>query len=397
MNINRSFGRNAGENVWKKLSEPIIAKVGDNSLNYSKDTMEYLVYFKQRISTDQQNILKKLSSAYSQIVFDEVSADFSSFSEKFGIILRILVVGHELFSLNIYREIIIENFLLKPLPKAPCINGESLNILEDPMEMFQFAVFWIQGVRERLVQLLPDSLRCFEKNLLLDSIDPHLALYFKHNFKKEDFSQSNFTVNSASKSSLALHSLLPIAYSNQRDSKHFFRDPTSYTNQQKIRDLFINLMRHFSTHQLDFFHPNFHRNFSSRVNELIIKVNTENYAWFADLYIQEYEQAADVRFDRFEERMASRKVNSENNSTSFSLDQIFFMFLQYADSYKLIRAVEKKIIAMVSISLDQANNHHKRALWPECIRKLRSIIKVTFNYFFVYFKKDIFVFVDFSC
>ena len=112
-------------------------------------------------------------------------------------------------------------------------------------------------------------------------------------------------------------------------------------------------------------------------------MNAENYIWLADLYIQEYEQTADVRLDRLEERLASRRPTGGNNCTTFSLDQIFFMFLQYADSYRLTCAVEKKIIAMISVSLEQANNPHKRSMWSECIRKLRSIIKVrTFSLLF---------------
>ena len=376
MNINRPIGKNFNENAWKKLLTPIAAKVGIDSYGHSKVKMEYALYFKQGISIDQQNILKKLAAAYSQIVFDEVFVDFSSFTENFGIILRILAVGHELFSLNIYSKIVIDQFLLKALPKSVGFNGEDLNILEGPIELFLFTVFWIQGVREILVQLLPDSVRCFEKNLLIESIDPNLVSYFKSNFKKEESSPG-------SKNGLSLHSLLPVAYSNQRDSKNFFKDPTLHTNQQKIRDLFINLVRHFSINQLDTSHPNFHRSFGSRVSELISKMNAENYIWLADLYIQEYEQTADVRLDRLEERLASRRPTGGNNCTTFSLDQIFFMFLQYADSYRLTCAVEKKIIAMISVSLEQANNPHKRSMWSECIRKLRSIIKVrTFSLLF---------------
>jgi hypothetical protein len=200
--------------------------------------------------------------------------------------------------------------------------------------------------------------------------------FFKNNFRKEDYPLNPFTTNSVSGTSISLHSLLPVAYSNQRDSKNFLRNPTAHGNQQKIRDLFINLVRHFTTNQLDTSHPNFHRSFTSRVSELMIKVNSDNYTWLADLYIQEYEQAADVRLDRLEDRMTSRRFINSNTSTTFSLDQIFFMFLQYADSFRLTRAIERKTILMISISLEQANNPHKSSLWPECIRKLRSIIKV---------------------
>ena len=218
-------------------------------------------------------------------------------------------------------------------------------------------------------------MKCFEKNLLLDVVDPSLCQFFKNNFKKEEY-----PVNSSG-TGLSLQSLLPVAYSSQRDSKNFFRDPTSHANQQKLRDLFINLIRHFSTNQLDTSHPNFHRSFGSRVSELMAKVNSENFTWLAQLYIQEYEQAADVRLDRFEDRMVSRKSitttgNASSACTTFSLDQIFFIFLQYADSYRLTRIVEKKVITMISASLEQANNLHKRSLWSECIRRLRSIIKV---------------------
>lgn len=255
------------------------------------------------------------------------------------------------------------------------MNG--VDVFETPIDIFLFSVYWIQGARERLVQLLPDSLKCFEKNLLIDSVDPSLVQFFKNSFIKEEPNLKSF---SESNGGASLNSLLPVAYSNQRDSKNFYRDPTSHSNQQKIRDLFINLIRHFSTNQLDTSHPNFHRSFTSRVSELMIKVNPENFTWLADLYIQEYEQAADVRLDRLEDRMASRRSANGTSSTTFSLDQIFFMFLQYADSFKLTRAVEKKTIAMISVSLEQANNPHKRSLWADCIRKLKSIIKVLLTF-----------------
>lgn len=367
--LNRPIGKLANESVWKKLTPaPSIAKVRE-PLVESSAKMEYAVYFKQGISSNQQEMLKKFASAYYQIVFNEVNVDFSSFNESFGIILRILSVGNEIFSLTNFSKIVTEGFFLRTIPTI-----EGANIFENPIELLLFSVYWIQGARDRILQLLPDSLKCFEKNLLLDVVDPSLTKYFKENFKKEDSLHNPF-----SGSSLSLQSLLPIAYTNQRDSKNSFRDPTSHSNQQKIRDLFINLIRHFSTNQLDTSHPNFHRSFGSRVSELMVKVNNENFSWLAQLYIQEYEQAADIRLDRFEERMASRRSTTENSSssTTFSLDQIFFIFLQYSDSFRLIRAVEKRAIAMISISLEQANNPHKRSLWSECIRKLRSIIKVT--------------------
>lgn len=369
--LNRPVGKHAAEtSAWKKLPSPSVAKVDIMRESTGSSKMEYSVYFKQGISGQKQDLLKKLAAAYYQIVFDEVIIDFASFTEGFGIILKILSVGHELFSLTSFPKNVVEIFLLQKFA-----GNNSANIFENPVELMLFSVLWIEGARERLVQLLPDSLKCFEKNLLLDALDPSSVQYFKINFRKEETLTKSFSENSTG---LSLHSSLPVAYSNQRDSKSFFRDPTSHSNQQKIRDLFLNLIRHFSTNQLDTSHPNFNRNFGSRVSELMIKVSNENFTWLADLYIKEYEQAADVRLDRLEERMTSRR-STNGTSTTFSLDQIFFMFLQFADSFRLTRAIEKKTIAMISVSLEQANNPHKRALWSECIRKLRSIIKVTKN------------------
>lgn len=367
--LNRPVGKHVTEtSAWKKLPSPSVVKVDIVRESAGSAKMEYSVYFKQGISREKQDLLKKFATAFYQIVFDEVIIDFASFTEGFGIILRILSVGHELFSLTSFSKIVAEGFLLQKFAE-----NNAANIFENPAELLFFSALWIQGAREKLVQLLPDSLKCFEKNLLLDAIDPSSIEYFKNNFRKEETLLKSFSENSAG---LSLHSLLPVAYSNQRDSKNFFRDSTSHSNQQKIRDLFLNLIRHFSTNQLDTSHPNFNRSFGSRVSELMIKVNNENFAWLADLYIQEYEQAADVRLDRLEERMTSRR-STNGTSTTFSLDQIFFMFLQFADSFRLTRAIEKKTIAMISVSLEQANNPQKRALWSECIRKLRSIIKVT--------------------
>lgn len=371
--LNRPVGKYAQESAWKKLPTAPAAKVSEQlNLDFGSAKMEYAVYFKQGISYSQQEMIKKLASAYYQIVFDEVIVDFSSFTESFGIILRILSIGHELFSLNTFSKLVTEEFLLRNLPKASYFNESS--IFETPIEMFLFSVCWIQISRDGLIQLLPDSLKCFEKNSFLETIDPSMVQFFKSNFRKEESPLNTFS--SGNGSGVSLHSLLPVAYSNQRDSKNFSRDPNAHANQQKVRDLFINLIRHFTTNQLDTSHPNFHRSFTARVSELMTKVNSDNYAWLADLYIQEYEQAADVRLDRLEERMSSRRSSTANTSTTFSLDQIFFMFLQYADSFRLTKAIEKKTILVISVSLEQANNPHKRALWSECIRKLRSIIKV---------------------
>lgn len=371
--LNRPVGKHVTENyvsVWKKLPSPTVGKVVEcSNSEFGAAKMEYSVYFKQGISIQKQEMLKNLAVAFYQIVFDEVILDFTSFTEGFGFILRILAVGHELFSLKTFSKIVIDEFLLVNLS-----GNDGTNIFETPIEILSFSAFWVQGAKEKLVQLLPDSVKCFEKNFLLDSIDPSLIQYFHNNFRKEDTTLKPF---SESSTGLSLHSLLPVAYSNQRDSKNVFRDPTTHSNQQKIRDLFLNLIRHFSTNQLDTSHPNFSRSFGSRVSELMIKVNGENFTWLADLYIKEFEQAADVRLDRLEERMTSRRsTNVSFSSTTFSLDQIFFMFLQYADSFRLTRAIEKKVIAMISVSLEQANNSHKRSLWSECIKKLRSIIKV---------------------
>ena len=370
--LNRPVGKHVQESAWKKLPTSPVAKVGErlNSDFGSSAKMEYAVYLKQGISFSQQEMLKKLANAYYQIVFEEATLDFSSFTESFGIILRILSIGHELFSLSTFSKIITEGFLLRNLPKASFFSESP--IFETPIEILLFSVYWVQCARDRLIQLLPDSLKCFEKNLLLETVDPSLVQFFKDNFRKEESTLNT----SGSGSGLSLLSLLPVAYSNQRDSKHFLRDPNAHANQQKIRDLFINLIRHFSTNQLDTSHPNFHRSFTSRVAELMTKVNSDNFVWLADLYIQEYEQAADVRLDRLEDRMTSRRSSSSATNTTFSLDQIFFMFLQYADSFRLTKAIEKKTILMISVSLEQANNPHKRALWHECIRKLRSIVKV---------------------
>lgn len=373
--LNRPVGKHLIDSVWKKVPTTPVAKVGEGypaSSNSAK--MEYAVYLKQGIIDRQQDLLKKLAEAYYQIVFDEATVEFNSFTESFGVILKILSIGNELFSLNSFAKFVVDNFLLQSFSKT-----STASIFENSMELFLFVTYWVQISRDKIVQLLPDSLKCFEKNLLLDVVDPSLAQFFRNNFRKEESTSNNSHTLSGSGSGtgLSLQSLLPVAYSNQRDSKNFLRDPTSHANQQKIRDLFMNLIRHFSTNQLDTSHPNFHRGFGSRVSELMVKVNSENFAWLAHLYIQEYEQAADVRLDRFEERMASRRSTTGNSSsTTFSLDQIFFIFLQYADSFRLTKAIEKKIIAMISISLEQANNPHKRAMWSECIRKLRSIIKV---------------------
>ena len=381
--LNRPVGKYGNESVWKKLPVPSVAKVSERVENdFGSAKMEYAVYLKQGISANQTELLKQLSAAFYQIVFEEVTIDSCPFGECFGIILRILRVGNELFGLKSFSKIISEKFLLFSIPKMTAqmtMNKPSFrvssNIFDSPIELFLFSAYWIQGARDRIVQLLPDSMKCFEKNLLLDVVDPSLCQFFKNNFKKEEY-----PVNSSG-TGLSLQSLLPVAYSSQRDSKNFFRDPTSHANQQKLRDLFINLIRHFSTNQLDTSHPNFHRSFGSRVSELMAKVNSENFTWLAQLYIQEYEQAADVRLDRFEDRMVSRKSitttgNASSACTTFSLDQIFFIFLQYADSYRLTRIVEKKVITMISASLEQANNLHKRSLWSECIRRLRSMIKV---------------------
>lgn len=341
--------------------------------------MEFAVYFKQGLDHNRMDLMEKLAGAFCQIVFDEVQLDFASFTEAFGCILKMLSIGNNFLNLKSFSKIAVDNFLLKPLPVVRA-ELSNLSIFTNPLELFLFSVKWVQIARERLVRLFPDSSKCFEKNILIEIVEPELCEYFKSYFKKDEEPHNLQSASSSSASSI--HSLLPVAYSNQRDSRNFFTDPIAHANQQKIRDLFLNLIRHFSTNQLDTSQPNFKRNFGSRVTDLMGKLSRENFSWLADLYLQEYEQTADVRLDRLEERLAARRAPStstsinSSNSKTFTLDQMFFLFLQFADSFKLTRSVEKKVINLMMVLLDQANNIQKRSSWPECIRKLRSIIKV---------------------
>ena len=96
--------------------------------------MEYAVYLKQGISFSQIGNAQKLSNAYYQIVFEEVTLDFSSFTESFWIILRILSIGHELFSLSTFSKIITEGFYFE-IYRRPLFFSES-PIFETPIEIF---------------------------------------------------------------------------------------------------------------------------------------------------------------------------------------------------------------------------------------------------------------------
>ena len=54
------------------------------------------------------------------------------------------------------------------------------------------------------------------------------------------------------------------------------------------------------------------------------------------------------------------------------MDQIFTLFLQYADSFKLTRAIEKKCLSTI-LTLLASNNPKK---WPDSQRQLRALSRL---------------------
>jgi len=311
------------------------------------------------LEAEELHKIESMAYAYAQCLTGQIVLEFPiNFVQSLVCLLSILRIGHQIIRANCDWEDVRDQFLLAEL---------SRDYLSTPVAVFKFvaACFGSVGGLAELVinRCFPDAGKTLEKNALLQISQ---VKFFVSKLPTTAFSLS-------STSSVSLHSMLPVAYTNQRDSKNLMVDPVQYSNQQRVRDLFLNLIRHYSTLDLSLAVKSvgFRRGFSGRVMELMSKLSRDNCCWLADLFMQEYEQTADLRVDRLlEERRKSLSLLGDS-----TLDQLLFMFLRESDSHRLIRAVELKC-KILTENLVQQSNSKRQQLWAENMRRLRSLVKL---------------------
>lgn len=372
--------RNQRESPWNSdglkdtdtvMSRPItncstpkkIVKVTPNESTVASDHEYNFRRMLQDYDDEETQRIASMAVAYAQCLTGQVTLEFPiNFVQTLMCLLKLLRIGHQVLKINCAWESLKGEFL--------CAKFWSENLMT-PLALFKYAISCFGppgGLAELIISsAFPDAAKSLEKNALLQIGQVKIMA------SKAPNTTRSLSLSSAN--TLSLHSVLPIAYTNQRDSRNFMGDPIQYANQQRIRDLFLNLIRHYSTLDMSsaLKSVGFRRGFSSRVMELMSKLSRDNCSWLADLFMQEYEQTADLRVDRLlEERM---KASSSSELNSGALDQILFLFLKEGDSYRLIRAVERKSRALTE-QLMQQSNAKRHQLWADNMRRLRSLVKL---------------------
>lgn len=127
-----------------------------------------------------------------------------------------------------------------------------------------------------------------------------------------------------------------IAYADKRDSRNFSEQPFLHANQQKVRDLFLEYIRSAGA---DFVPQQQAKDLVYKVREIMGKLLAENYAWFADLLIFQFDQIrkrmpaalSTSRLERLEERLTKSSEAAKPDVYSSGIVQ----FIRMADSHRL--------------------------------------------------------------
>lgn len=344
--------------AWKKISTPLKTFYSHESNDEEEeDDRTSASGLKEAFNAlPNREALHEFSRALHQIIFyfslDEANRFVFNFASGIGALCKILAVGDEVCGISL-RTGKVNAFLSGRMD-----GGE----LACPMELFFIAAQCAHLATAQLRLFFPDSLQRLHKNALL------CLFGFSEAFKSE----SSLAATSHQK-----NDSLAVAYSNLRDSRNFFTDPTAHANQQRIRDLFLNLIRFHlandyssSTSAATGTSSN-RRGFAGKVAEIMGRlVGGGSYAWMAELFLTEYLQVQEMRIDRLEERIKG----AGSNTPSHDATEVFWLFLQQADSFKLTRAVEGKAIQSLTALLEAANQ--RRSTWSDSVRKARFLTRV---------------------
>lgn len=154
-----------------------------------------------------------------------------------------------------------------------------------------------------------------------------------------------------------------IAYADKRDSRNFSDQPVFYSNQQKVRDLFLEFVRATGSDFLPLYSQQ-QKDLGFKVREIMKNLAPENYSWFADLLVHQYDQMRkrmdsqpvlpmnQAKLERLEERLTKSSSESRPDIQNSGIVQ----FIKIADSHKLHRklvlTLEKKIADVERMVID---------------------------------------------
>lgn len=142
----------------------------------------------------------------------------------------------------------------------------------------------------------------------------------------------------------------------QTESRKAIKSPQqnrTFVNQQKIRDEFFHILRHFTSSSSAVVDRGveYKKEISFKTKALFEKILRENYEWFADLFVSELiiyctasqdhmfvanENAAAMKMNKLQQRMNKFKSGSQIFT---SHEEIFIDFMDAADSNLFIDAV----------------------------------------------------------
>lgn len=328
-NLNRPLQMTA---AWKKIAP---AQVQPIKITPPESTLKSRLQNALRSSQ-----LDELALAGHEMLFsaclDEANRFQLSFSSALSALLKILSLGHEILHAKddesswdyMNNQIWMNESGSNQVNNRECglshnqVNnresGEYYNQvnnslhLPSPLSVILLAGSIIKLSSVSLSLLFPDSIRFLARNAVIEV----LGISFPSHLLAKSTSITNTILPNQGPRD---NDPLAVAYSNTRDSRNFFTDPTAHANQQRIRDLFLNLIRHYSG--LDCGQASFRRGFGGRVSEIVGRLmsdsSSNSHSWLADLFLTEYMQSAESRIDSLEERLGKRKreIRKEDTNT----------------------------------------------------------------------------------
>ncbi len=348
--------------AWKKISTPLSSSIVSSEEGEDEESIAVLKEFFNALPNREG--LHELSQALHQIIFlfslDEANRFVFNFASAIGALCKILAVGDEVCATQPSSKLL--NFL----------SGRTEGELSCPGELLWVSAHCAHLSARQLGVFFPDSLKQLHKNRLLSLFG------FNEAFKSS--SSAAFSSSSTLLQSQQKNESLAVAYSNLRDSRNFFTDPTAHANQQRVRDLFLNLIRFhlandYSTSSAGNSSASFRRGFAGKVAEITGRlVGGGSYGWMAELFLTEYLQVQEMRIDRLEERFKGNGPASTSNDGSSASTEVFWLFLQQADSFKLTRAIEIKAAQSITGFFEAANQ--RRSSWTDSVRNARFLARV---------------------
>lgn len=233
-------------------------------------------------------------------------------------------------------------FILSSLKHVDC---ESM--FEDVSMSIYFGVELLKAMFSKICKLNPSFVGLLEGNKCLRKLCAKLFTKLSPGGRSSLPSQQHSSKRLSSNFRPAvpeIDAFDTIAYVDKRDSRNFSQQPHLHSNQQKVRDLFLEFIR---SHGSDFIgsSPTGGNDYPAKRKDdwvradILGRLHKENYGWFAELLIFQYDQmrkrlpsleegGSRGRLEKLEERLTTKKP--------FDLEQsAIVQFISLADSHKL--------------------------------------------------------------